>query len=93
MGNKLKETIRLFDEEDRNINASDRAQYYYLLGRALNVGAAFDPKAEEALSKAVKIDLKLFEAWNELGESYWKKEDIAEAKNCFQGALKHVSFV
>lgn len=91
VSSKLKETVEIFDEEYRNIDSKDRAQYYYLLGRALNVGPVYDPKAEEVLSKAIKLDMKLYEAWNELGESYWKKEDISEAKNCFQGALKHVS--
>lgn len=64
-----------------------------LRGRALNISPSFDSQAEEALSKAVKLDPKLVEAWNELGESYWKKGDIPAAKNCFVGALGHVSFL
>jgi hypothetical protein len=36
-----------------------------LRGRALNVLTIFDPLSEEALSKAVKLDPKLVEAWNE----------------------------
>lgn len=63
-----------------------------LRGRALNVLPTFDPLSEEALSKAVKLDPKLVEAWNELGESYWKKGEIPAAKNCFVGALGHVGF-
>lgn len=69
-----------------------RAQCYYLLGRALNIHPAFNPEAEEALSKAIKLDPSLVNAWNELGECFWKKNDMEEAKNCFNGALKRVSF-
>jgi tetratricopeptide (TPR) repeat protein len=47
-------------------------------------------EAEDLLSRAVKLDPELVEAWNELGECYWKKDDIEEAKNCFSGALLHV---
>lgn len=61
-----------------------------LRGKALNVLPAYDSKAQEALSKAVKLDPKLVEAWNNLGECYWKCEDIVAAKNCFTGALNYV---
>jgi tetratricopeptide (TPR) repeat protein len=47
-------------------------------------------EAEELLSRAVKLDPKLVDAWNELGECYWKKDNMEEAKNCFYGALLHV---
>ena len=61
-----------------------------LLGRTLNVTQEYDSKAYEYLSKAVKLDPKLVEAWNHLGELYWKKGDVNNAKNCFSGALTHV---
>ncbi|EEB12967.1 tetratricopeptide repeat protein, putative [Pediculus humanus corporis] len=83
----LEETLLKF-EENKDVEPKERAQYFYLKGKALNVTPNYDPKAEEALSRALKLDIKLYEAWNELGESYWKKENISEAKNCFQGALK-----
>jgi len=34
----------------------------------------------------------MVDAWNELGECYWKRGDIEGAKTCFEGALDHVSF-
>ena len=87
----LEETLLKF-EENKDVEPKERAQYFYLKGKALNVTPNYDPKAEEALSRALKLDIKLYEAWNELGESYWKKENISEAKNCFQGALKQVIY-
>ena len=71
-------------------NFSNKAEYFMLLGKVLNVTSDYDPKAEEHLSKAVKLDPKLVEAWNQLGEAYWKKGNINGAKNCFKGALTHV---
>lgn len=88
----LAETLKKF-EDNKDVEPKERAQYFYLKGKALNVTPNYDSKAEEALSRAIKLDIKLFEAWNELGESYWKKEDILEAKNCFQGALKQVNIL
>lgn len=87
---EMKDTLSKFDEcKGYEIDGS-RAKYYYLKGRALNVVDRFIPQAEELLSKAVKLEPKLIEAWNELGECYWKNKDIKQAKNCFVGALQHV---
>jgi len=89
---EMKDTLSKFDEcKGYEIDGS-RAKYYYLKGRALNVVDRFIPQAEELLSKAVKLEPKLIEAWNELGECYWKNDDIKQAKNCFVGALQHVHF-
>ncbi|GAB1865489.1 Tetratricopeptide repeat protein 5 [Camponotus japonicus] len=86
---EMKDTLSKFDEcKGYEIDGS-RAKYYYLKGRALNVVDRFIPQAEELLSKAVKLEPKLIEAWNELGECYWKNDDIKQAKNCFTGALQH----
>ncbi|XP_053558228.1 tetratricopeptide repeat protein 5 isoform X2 [Bombina bombina] len=60
-----------------------------LKGKALNVTANYSQEAEEILSKAVKLDPGLVEAWNQLGEVYWKKMDVTSAKTCFLGALNH----
>lgn len=68
----------------------DAARYYYFRGRALNVKPDYNKDAEDLLSKAIKLDPKLVDAWNELGECYWKNNKLKEATNCFTGALKHV---
>lgn len=59
-------------------------------GKALNITSKYDPLAAQALSKAVKLDPNLVDAWNELGDCYWKDNNLPEAKNCFGGALPHV---
>lgn len=69
----------------------DRATYYYLLGKTYNVENEYNSKAEELLSKAVKLNPNLIDAWNNLGDSYFKKGDYAEAKNCFLNALNKVN--
>ena len=75
------------DQADKN----SKAFYLYLRARALNVLPEVDPVAEESLSKALKLNPALIEAWNELGECLWKKGKVRDAKNCFENALKHVS--
>ncbi|XP_029161351.1 tetratricopeptide repeat protein 5-like [Nylanderia fulva] len=86
---EMKDTLSKFDECNGYEIDGSRAKYYYLKGRALNVVDRFIPQAEELLSKAVKLEPKLIEAWNELGECYWKNDDIKQAKNCFVGAVQH----
>ncbi|XP_014218668.1 tetratricopeptide repeat protein 5-like [Copidosoma floridanum] len=86
---EMKNTLAKFDECKGYEIDGARAKYYYLKGKTLNVVDKFTPQAEELLSKAVKLEPKLIEAWNELGECYWKNDDIQQAKNCFTGALPH----
>jgi lipoprotein NlpI len=86
---KLKEVLSILDYV--HAPAEDTAKCLYLRGKALNVKADFDQTAQDALSKAVKLVPNMVEAWNALGECYWKKGDMAAAKNCFTGALSHVS--
>ena len=70
----------------------NKAKFFCLRGKALNVLPYFDPRSVECLSKAIKLDPSLIEAWNELGESYWKDKKIEEAQNCFQGAIAKVGW-
>jgi len=68
-----------------------KAEYLMLRGRALNVLPQYSKEAEDCLSKAVKLDPKLAEAWSYLGECYWKNNQIESARNCFVGSLNHVT--
>ena len=82
---RLKEVITALDHLQLSIE--DKATFFYLRGKALNVVQDYDPQALDCLSKAVKLDPGMVEAWNELGECYWKNKDIDAAKNCFTGAI------
>lgn len=70
-------------------NQEGKAYQLYLKGRALNVLTEHSPESETLLSRSVKLDPTLVDAWNELGECYWKRGDIETAKTCFEGALNH----
>lgn len=76
---------------DSRIPLSLRAQFLYLKGRCYNISPGYDARATQCLSKAVKLNPHLVDAWNELGECYWKNMNVKDAKASFEGALKHVS--
>ncbi|KAK3579170.1 hypothetical protein CHS0354_022707 [Potamilus streckersoni] len=84
---KMNEILQLLEELKDGIK--NKAEFCMLKGKVLNVQSHYDSQAEECLSKAIKLDPKLVEAWNNLGECYWKKGEIPSAKNCFTGALTH----
>ncbi|RUS84991.1 hypothetical protein EGW08_007236, partial [Elysia chlorotica] len=84
---KMEECLQRLEEIQGDVR--NKAQLQYLRGKILNVTPKYSPEAEEALGKAVKLDPRLVQAWNHLGECYWKKEDVSAAKNCFTGALNH----
>lgn len=71
-----------------NPDVAGNAEYSFLAGKALNITEEFDQAAETALSKAVKLDPKHVEGWNNLGECFWKKNDMDQAKSCFESALE-----
>lgn len=81
--------LHVFKEKEKDGEKEDKAVFLYLKGRLLNLDGDFNLEAEGLLSRAVKLNPTLVEAWNELGESYWKKGDWVTAKTCFEGALQH----
>ncbi|KAK3421597.1 hypothetical protein EUGRSUZ_G02222 [Eucalyptus grandis] len=64
-----------------------RATYEYLRGKTLDVFPDYKKEAEEHLSKAVKLNPSIADAWLCLGNCIWKKGDLPSAKNCFNLAL------
>ncbi|XP_037303645.1 tetratricopeptide repeat protein 5 [Manduca sexta] len=75
--------------DDTQIPFSLRAQFLFMKGRCYNISPTYDARASQCLSKAVKLNPHLVDAWNELGECYWKNMNIKDAKASFEGALKH----
>ncbi|TVU33772.1 hypothetical protein EJB05_15579 [Eragrostis curvula] len=64
-----------------------RGLYEFLRGKILDVFPDYHKEAEDHLSKAVKLNPSLVDAWLCLGNCIWKKGDLAAAKNCFLLAL------
>lgn len=83
---KMDQTLKKLEEKEECFKR--KAEFLLQKGRCLNVAPDFSAEAEECLSRSVKLDPGLVEAWNILGEQYWKKGDLGGAKNCFTGALQ-----
>ena len=87
---KMKEVLDDLDQlalkEDIEEETLEKKAYRtYLKGRVLNVAPDHCPEAEQLLSKAVKLEPNLVNAWIELGECYWKR---GEALCGFKKAIK-----
>lgn len=87
----VNENLEIFDKHEKAALESNKAYYNFIKGKLLNVYPTYSKEAESLLSKAIKLDPKLVEAWNELGECYCKNDDLMKAKSCFEGALKEVN--
>lgn len=84
----VNKNIEVFNSHEKLALETAKAYYNFLRGKLLNVYPTYSNNAEVLLSKAIKLDPKLVEAWNELGECYCKNDDLVKAKSCFEGALK-----
>ncbi|CAG9531155.1 unnamed protein product [Cercopithifilaria johnstoni] len=72
---------------DINGHSSTSAGYNYICGRILNICMEYDANCERYLSRAVKLDPSLSDAWYELGECIWKREGFTMAVDCFRKSL------
>ncbi|KAL8228970.1 hypothetical protein R6Q57_013870 [Mikania cordata] len=72
--------------EERKL-ATQRATYEHLKGKILDVFPEYSKEAEDHLSKAVKLNPSLADAWLCLGNCIWKKGDLPSTRNCFTLAL------
>ncbi|KAK8937520.1 hypothetical protein KSP39_PZI011931 [Platanthera zijinensis] len=68
-------------------STSQRALYEFFRGKILDVFPDYQKEAEDHLSKAVKLNPSLTDAWLCLGNCIWKKGDLPSSKNCFSLAL------
>lgn len=64
-----------------------KARAAYVQGKALDAGPEYSKEAEVLLAKAVKLDPSNIDAWNCLGNCFWKKKDYVGARDCFVGAI------
>lgn len=75
-------------EKDVPLSGFPRSAVRYLqCGRILNACVAYDPRCEELLSKAVKLDPDAL-SWLELGICLSKKPDIQFAIECVECSLE-----
>lgn len=73
---------------EEECRAENKAEYFMLVGKALNVQSSLDEKCFQMLNKAVKLNPKLVEGLNQLGIAYWKKGEINLSINCFEKTLR-----
>eukprot|EP00760_Papus_ankaliazontas_P034659 PhM_4_TR7348/c0_g1_i1/m.18471 len=66
----------------------EKGRYHYVVGKLMVVGPASQLKEAEAnLSRAVKACPENPDAWVCLGEVYWRKDSIEEARKALETAL------
>ncbi|KAI9197139.1 uncharacterized protein BJ171DRAFT_522847 [Polychytrium aggregatum] len=68
-------------------SAHQRGRFYLLRGQLFNCLSGYSPQAEQDLSKCLKLNPGASEAWNCLGECFWKKLDLENARRCFEAGL------
>ncbi|KAM3349170.1 hypothetical protein ACQJBY_022348 [Aegilops geniculata] len=74
-------------QSEQRKSPEERVIYEFLMGKILDVFPDYCKEAEEHLSKAVKLNPSLVDAWLCLGNCIWKKGNLASARNCFLLAL------
>ena len=82
---QMKETLEKLKLMEKSC---PKTPFLFYMGKTLNVMPDYSKECEEYLSKVVKRDPSHVDAWNMLGETFWKKGNILAAKDCFEGALK-----
>jgi len=73
-------------EIDDNENLKE-IRKHLLRAKLLTVLPEFNSEAKEILEKVLKRDPANYEAWNLLGEQYWRCSNVKMAKNCFESGL------
>ena len=66
----------------------EKAELLYLRGKVLDFLPEYSKQAEENLSKSIKLMPTKSKAWDALVHVYLKKQDIQQAKKCFEGSLE-----
>jgi len=59
-----------------------------LKGKTLDFLPEYTKQAEEHLSKALKLMPTKKDAWDALGNVYFKKGDVEASKKCFETSLE-----
>lgn len=71
------------------ITKNQRAMLLYYKGKALSALDKYDKRAEDALSKSVKLVSDLSDAWVCLGEVFYQKRDFTQSRRSFECGLEN----
>jgi len=88
----IDKSITILDQkptEGVEMEKKEKANLLYLRGKSLMFQPEYTKQAEDYLSKAIKLMPTKKEAWDSLGHVYWKKNDLAASRKCFEGSLEH----
>eukprot|EP01006_Ploeotia_vitrea_P052990 TRINITY_DN67746_c2_g1_i1.p1 TRINITY_DN67746_c2_g1~~TRINITY_DN67746_c2_g1_i1.p1 ORF type:complete len:487 (+),score=50.24 TRINITY_DN67746_c2_g1_i1:117-1577(+) len=91
---KNRKIKRLVDEllkiipDPSTCNENIKAQLHYYIGKTWDALPSYQKDAETHLSKAVKFNPSLHDAWLCLGHSYWKNDNLPRALECLQTAVE-----
>lgn len=77
----------IMDSQDSSLES--KAHDFMMRGRSLNSGEKFNQEAFDLLSKAIKLNPYLIDAWIDLTKCYQRKSDIEGAIACLENALKY----
>ena len=88
----LQESNPLVDGKfDPTLSAKQKGMYHYLRGKLHDFSDfEYSQKAEDDLTKALKLYPGLSKGWVALGECFWKKGDFKGANFCFHTGLLKV---
>ena len=84
---RVVEVLQQLPPSTDGLSSKEKAMIHFLRGKALEGSMMFCPDAHSELSRAVKLDPSLYDAWNYLGHSFLKKNDLEAAADCFKRAL------
>ena len=96
---KIEEALLLLDQKPVDLGKyfkiltrkvqtkKEKAELLYLRGRCLDFIPQYTKQAEEYLSKSIKLAPSSPDAWRALGHVFWKKGDLEQAKQTFEGCL------
>ncbi|CAD8167000.1 unnamed protein product [Paramecium octaurelia] len=84
----IKQIDSLIENEDLEISKKHKIELYFLKGKASDILPDYSKFAEEALTKAMKLNPFHIDSLNTLGHILWKKKDFVAAKQCFETAIE-----
>ncbi|KAI8017745.1 Tetratricopeptide repeat protein 5 [Camellia lanceoleosa] len=79
-----------FRSDDKHYSFAELSSSNYHFGKILDVFPDYRKEAEDHLSKPVKLNPSLADAWLYLGNCIWKKGDLPLAKSCFTLTLSKI---